>query len=317
MKRLLLILFISLTFLSLFAEVYTFKYFLFKHYFISTDLLIVLTLIVELYVLKDKDYNTFFLTISKLLFVPLAIIYFYLTYLNNSNYSNYVFSKYHVQPELILRPLVFSILIFLMIYLKQKKPLILDTVNVFKKKDHRIENSIIGLLFILLVSFGLTNFFKDFATLWPYLNPIPNHLISTYSQKYDYIMKIKYGNYYEYTQFVKNVVSDNSSLLLPPQQNPWQYEGNQRLARYFLYPRTLYSAHKKNLPKSVDFIEIAWGSTDFAPKGDETYGWPKNKIKAEKVYIYDFDTNDYKIYNEDYEPEKFLKPGVYGLIKTK
>jgi hypothetical protein len=141
MKRTLLTLFLVLTFLCLFLETYTFKYFLFKHYFISTDILIAITLAIELYALDSNDYKTVFLTISKLLFIPLAIVYFYLTYLNALNYPNFVFANYHIQPELILRPLVFSILVFLMFYIKQKKPLILNTVNVFKRKKYRIENS--------------------------------------------------------------------------------------------------------------------------------------------------------------------------------
>jgi hypothetical protein len=151
----------------------------------------------------------------------------------------------------------------------------------------------------------------------PYTVAIIRNINSNKEERFDFMMNMKYGNYYEYLNFVKSIADTQSSILLPPQKNPWQFEGNQRLARYFLYPRTLYSAHENNNPENVDYIEIAWGSTNFPPKGDDTYGWPRENINADKVYIYDFDSNKYQTYDEDYDPNKFLKPGVYGLIKTK
>ena len=130
-------------------------------------------------------------------------------------------------------------------------------------------------------------------------------------------MKVKYGYYYDYINFVKQIVPENSSILLPPQENPWQNEGNQRLSRYFLYPRTIYSAHESNLPEDISYIVIAWGSPDFSPKNGKSYGWPKERIEASKIYIYNFDTKSITEYSENYDPDKFMKPGIYGLIKTK
>lgn len=325
MKRLLIIIFLPLTIASLLIETYTFKYFLYKHYYINTDMLIVASLLLVVFVLYENRsknnilelVSNLLINTSRFLYLPLLIVYFYLTYLNNINYPNYIFSTYHVQPELILRPIIFSILLSVIIYLKNKKTFVLNLATFVSSKKNRTNNLILGLLILATITLGLNNLFLDFSTLMPYTVAIIKNIHSDKEERYDYMMNMKYGTYYEYLNFVKSVVETKSSILLPPQKNPWQFEGNQRLARYFLYPRTLYSAHEVNQPDKVDYIEIAWGSTDFPPKENDTYGWPKDKIEADMVYIYDFNTNKYQIYNEDYDPEKFLKPGVYGLIKTK
>jgi hypothetical protein len=172
-------------------------------------------------------------------------------------------------------------------------------------------------LISLIAIFGLTNFVTDVSDFLPNLILIVKTENLNKDTKYAYIMQAKYGYYYDYMEFVKTIVPENSSILIPPQINPWQFEGNQRLDRYFLYPRTLYSTGEVNLPGNYDYILIAWGNSAFPPDKGDLYGWPRFKIKAEDVYIYDINTKTFKVYQGDYDPEKYLKDGVYGLIKTK
>lgn len=325
MKRLFFVLLLTFTFLSLFVEVYTFKYFLIKHFFISTDVLIGLSLIFYYFILnqdgkEDRKYENVYKLITfvaKYSFIPLIFIYLLFSYLNVDRYPNYVFSTYHLQPDLLIRPIVFSVLLFAFGYVKNKAGVFKNSLAFLKSKKHRFSKVALICVVLLLTSFTLVNILRDQAVLMPYALWTVKNLNSPYENRYDYMMNIKYGYFYQYIKFIKSVVPENSSILLPPQKNPWQYEGNQRLSRFFLYPRTLYSAHEQKLPKDIEYIEIAWGSQDFKPDSDNEYGWPKEKIKASKVYIYDFKSQKYTVYEKDYDPKEFLKPGVYGIIKTK
>lgn len=325
MKRKIHLVFVLITFTALFVEVYTYKYFLFKHFLLSTDLLIGLTVILSFWILKDRPFKDSLITkfgkvilyLTKHLYVFLIPVYLYLMYLDSQYYSNYVFSNYHLQPNLLIRPIVFSVLLNIVDYLFNKLPYLLSNTSLLNKINIKSDIYYLTSISLIFAIFLINNLLLDASTLMPYVSAIIKNSNSSVDEKYEYMMTLKYGSYYKYVKLLKSIVPENSSLLLPPQKNPWQYEGNQRLTRNFLYPRILYSAHEPNLPDNIEFIEIIWGSTDFKPEFDNEYGWPKNRIDAEKIYIFDLEKGSTKIYYQNYDPEIFLTPGVYGLIKTK
>jgi hypothetical protein len=288
-------------------------------------LLVGLTVILSFWILKDRPFKDSLITkcgkvilyLVKHLYVLLIPVYLYLIYLDSQYYSNYVFSNYHLQPNLLIRPIVFSVLLYLVDYLSKKLPYLLSNTSFLNKTNTKRDVFYLISISLIFVIFLINNLLLDASTLMPYVSAMIKNSNSSVDQKYEYMMTLKYGSYYKYVKLLKSIMPENSSLLLPPQKNPWQYEGNQRLTRNFLYPRTLYSAHESNLPDNIEFIEIVWGSTDFKPDFDNEYGWPKNKIDAEKIYIFDLEKDSMKIYYQNYDPEIFLTPGVYGLIKTK
>lgn len=325
MKKLLFIFISCLTFFILILEVFTYKNILFKHFFISSDVLFVISLVLGWMVLNSQERGnklveflskyTFFTL--QYLFLPISVCYLYFIFLNINHYPNYVFSNYHLQPDLLIRPLLFSLSILLLSYIKKRSGMFTQTVNLIKDPKKQTENILLLVLILALFSYGVFNFMKDINSLSPYVVLSFKNFDKSEQQKRDVMMKTKYGYFYDYIKFVNKIVPSNSSILLPPQKNPWQNEGNQRLSRYFLYPRNIYSAHENNLPSNIEYIEIAWGSVDFPSKSETEYGWPKNKINAETVYIYNFESGKYTEYKGDYDPDKYLKPGVYGLIKTR
>ncbi len=325
MKKLLFIGTSVITLSILFLEVFTYKNILFKHFFISSDALFVISLFFTWTIInsnkngnKVMDLVTLYVfTFIKYLFIPISFFYIYFLFLNINNYPNYVFSIYHLQPDLLVRPLLFSLCISFLSYIKKHTSLFHKTLSFVKDPRKKYENLSVLVLVVTLFSYGVFNFTKNIDTLSPYVVLSFANFSKSNIEKTDVIMKVKYGYYYDYVKFVKQIVPENASILLPPQENPWQNEGNQRLTRYFLYPRTIYSAHESNLPEDISYIVIAWGSPDFPPKNGKSYGWPKERIEASKIYIYNFDTKGITEYSGDYDPDKFMKPGTYGLIKTK
>jgi len=325
MKKLLFIGTSVITLSILFLEVFTYKNILFKHFFVSSDVLFVVSLFFSWSIINTNksgnkiiDLGTLYVfTFIKYLFIPLSIFYIYFLLLNINHYPNYVFSIYHLQPDLIVRPILFSLCISFLSYIKMQTSLFHKTLSFVKEPRKKYENLCVLILVVTLFSYGVFNFTKNINTLSPYVFLSLKNFSKNSLEKMDIMMKIKYGYYYDYIKFVKQVVPENSSLLLPPQENPWQNEGNQRLTRYFLYPRIIYSAHESNLPQDISYIVIAWGSPDFPPKSGKSYGWPKERIEASKIYIYNFENKSVTEFSENYDPDKFMKPGTYGLIKTK
>lgn len=307
LKPLFLVLY-PVTLLSLLIESYTFKYFLYKHFYINSDILTAIVFVLIIFILRsprDKIIK-FYLLISSISVVVITAFYFFLTFIDDYNYQNYSFSKYHIQPDLLLRPIILG-LFFLVAYYIEKK------IKVFNRKKSFLSS----LLFVTVVIFGISNLFLDVSNLHQSLVTVIKTVNLKNSTKYSYIMRTQYGYYYDYIEFVKSIVPANASILLPPQKNPWQFEGNQRLDRFFLYPRTLYSTGEPDLPGTYDYILIAWGNSAFPPATGDSYGWPQYKVQAKEVYIYDINSNNYKIYKGDYDPKEYLKNDAYGLIKIK
>ncbi len=307
-------------------EIFTYKNFFFKHFYIHTDVLIGLAVISGMiFIAREERMKTTFL--NKMVFIltrgcyailALTIpLYVYFNLLNLINYPNYVFSKIHIQTDLIIRPIVLCLSLVILLYL-QKKHLV-SFYKLYKEKTWK--NYARYFLTIIIVGiialYTLVNLIVNAADIIPQTILMINNRNLTRQQKYEYVMVKNYGYFYNYMDFIKSVTPPDASILLPPQKNPWQLEGNQRLVRYFLFPRVLYSAHESNLPASFDYIMIAWGGDSFPPDNSNDYGWPKYPIEAKKIYLYDTSTKNYSVSNDNYDPNKFLKPGTYGLIETK
>lgn len=323
-----------ITFLGLLIESFKYKDFILKHFMISVDVLILLVFIggtiVAVFPKEKKDQHTYLIkkylvNYIKYLLLPLIVFFLYFNLQNALNYSNYVFSQYHVQPKLLLRPITLGIYLVTFLTIRDKLVTIFDPVKrpkvisyVIKHKSSGrayYQNILFMGLMMLVAVFAIYNLFIDVSGVLSNYAIIANKWTMREDEKYEYIMRSKYGYFFDYIMFVKKNTPENSTILLPPQQYPWQLEGNQRLVRSFLYPRTLYSAHEINFPDDFDYVLLTWGSDVFSSGKKSPYGWPKESLNAKEIYIYDANTDTYQVYFDKYEPAKFMKEGVYGLIK--
>ncbi len=315
LKALFVILF-PVTFSVLLVESITYKNVFLKYAGLSSDVLLGTELLLGIVVLIsiEKYKNT---ALDKIinLYIKLSffgtvtgyIAYFTMTIVDNLNYKNFIFSKYHIQPDLFLRP------ILLLLFLSVVTILIKKLLQKDKPIHYFLNISFVSLIMV----FGINNLVLDFTNLIPNVVTILKTARLNNDEMDKYAMHMKYGQYYDNLQIVKQIVAENESILLPPQKNPWQFEGNQRLDRYFLYPRTLYSSTEVSSLDNLNYILITWGSDVFPPAQGETYGWPNYKINSKEIYIFDATSETYKTYNGNYDPKIYLKSGVFGLIKIK
>lgn len=305
---------------SLLIESFKYKGFIFKHIYIHSDLLIVFTFISGVFFVlyPPKKSISFWKKRMLQLFryiylvlLPLALSsYFYFTFVEEMNYPNYVFTRYHIQPNLLLRVLM------LLVFLALMKPLKNYFLTIQGKKETYSNQDLYK---VILVFLTIMYFILNLSLFWKFVTPnvvdIARYFGASREDKLAVKMGQKYSYFYSYISLVKELTPANASILLPPQENPWQFEGNQRLVRYFLYPRTLYSAHESNILDNIDYIMLAWGSDRFPPVDPDNYGWPQQDIKSSEIYLFDLETKRIEYIKDNYSSDKYLRLGVYGLIK--
>lgn len=250
---------------------------------------------------KLNKINELVFKLNTFVFLGSLLIYLAMEWFEAGNFHNYVFSQIHVQPNNFLYLVILSGELFVVSKLIQQKK--------FSFKAS-IVNILLGAVLLFVFSEGSLRIIN--AATYSDL-----YIIRNLTASYDSKMTERWGIYYRYMQFVKNNTSENSSILIPPQETPWLSTGNGGLDRYFLYPRSLGNGGRDDLSnlKDYDYVMLAWGEWNNGTP--DSYGWPKIRIPAEEVVYFDPSTEKVSTAEGDYDPAKSSKIGVWGIIKVK
>lgn len=125
---------------------------------------------------------------------------------------------------------------------------------------------------------------------------------------------------YDYTMFIKDNTSPNSTILIPPQGYPWDKTGNVGYLRYLLFPRSLINGNEKDSSvdiNNVDYVLIDYGETNVSEYG-YTNVWPKFNINGE--YIIYWDPTTQRTWQDNSGVYKYSmndKNERWGIIKIK
>jgi hypothetical protein len=256
---------------------------------------------------KNKYVTHYLLDINALFFPGLVFVYYLLSLLESSNYPNYVFSVYHLTPNFFVYLIFFSSFLLIMKLLIVQKKAIIN----FVAKRSRKQSLLLGTIIFLLTLHFFTNVVPVFSKIVSSTGFIVKNPTLSYEQK----METKWGMIVPYSKFVNSITEPNSVIVVPPQLFPWGSSGNAGLMRYFLYPRSLKNGTLEDAfakEKNPDYVLIAKGAW---PTENLDYGWPKQDITAEKVYIWDKETKIVREYDGPYlwEDERFYQQ--WGVIK--
>jgi len=299
-----LVYFVLISYFLLFLESFTYHGFLKKHFYFDTLLFLILVIIYLLWfftVFKGKitEKLTLFLRIHKYFYIFLIAVFVLFQVVEQLTFPNFIFSKLHLIPTNLIFPLVLGTSLFFLgeygqIILKEKngKPIFLAVIL-----------SIIIPLFIFGIFYGSIllgmvlkeNFF------------ILTNLDISQADKF----RKEMGVVYDLTQLVSEKTEESARILIPPQISPYDMTGNVGFFRYFVYPRFPVNGGLNNLSLSgIDYVLIARGEAKGAAL--EFYNWPKEIVKAEKIFILR-ENGQVEEIRSDYVPEKF--EGRWGLIK--
>jgi len=205
-------------------------------------------------------------------------------------YPNYVFSHLHINPYTI------TPVILLLVFHSS----ILSETSILK-----------SILLSGLIYLGVTGAGKTLGLIGHTFVAIAKDPFISYSAK----MSNAYPGFYALTQTIKSLTPADATILIPPQGNPWETEGNSAMVRYFLYPRTVANLDPSTVSELADntYLVIAKGS--WKRIGDTDYGWPKVVVPAKKLWQIDQDGQILSTVARDYNPSTDVWD--WGLIEVK
>lgn len=273
-----------------------------KHIYIDSVFLVMITIFFAILLIGKKKtlLDRLIYRLNTIVFILSLLLYLALQILEAYHFRNYVFSTYHLQPNSLLYLVVLSFVIFLI--LKPRE----TNIDISNK---RMGVLIVTVSFFLLSIGGIVDIINNavYSDIYVFLH---------WNSSYDLKMTERWGIYYQYIQFVKNNTPENSTILVPPQELPWYSTGNVALDLYFLFPRTLGNGNFNNSIdlEKYDYVMLSWGEWNGVEK--DKYGWPKEKIKAEKIIYFDPKTKSVIEEKKDYDPGDTVS-GVWGIIRVK
>jgi|GEM_PF-4144392 len=275
---------------------------------ISINFFVVLSVIIitifRLIISKfNKKHVGIVFRLNKLIFYTLIFIFVILLFLEYLMYPNFVYSKFNLDLQGAVPVLFVSFYLWIIGFWKL-------SYTLDKKLPITIELLFYAICMILINSLNIT--FQDAMKKNVF---IIKHIKYNYFQK----MNEQWGLSYRYLMFVKANTEENSSIVIPPQTMIWYATGNAGIVRYFLYPRIIastgYTFGKFFDYYNYDYVLISWGEWPDGNKND--YGWPKEKINAEKIIYWDDATNLIKTEYKNYDPSDKENYKSWGIIKIK
>jgi hypothetical protein len=123
-----------------------------------------------------------------------------------------------------------------------------------------------------------------------------------------------YPGFYPAIMRVKQLTPDDATVLIPPQGNPWEIEGNSAMVAYFLYPRKVHNLDPQSIPSLGDNTYILISKGSWKRSGEVDYGWPKVKVNATKLWEIDQNGHTINAFSDNYDPQ--IHTWDWGLIEV-
>lgn len=314
---------IPLSLFFLLLESYTYLGFVHKHWLIDSRIvsfisIAALMLIVSrLHRQANKSNFTenlldFVFKIIVILTPILMITYLMMQTLEAKNYSNYIFSNYHINPDNFAYVVFYSLTISI-IY--SHKLLLMSATsnisnNILGGKWFRFDNIVIAVT-VLIIGYNLvtqaivvTNrIVKNSVYMITHIN----------LSDYDKLFKL-WGDYYGFVHSVSKVVGKAEVVILPPQVSPWLTIGNGGLTRYFIS-----NAEVKHFDfTNQDIIDCNCNYVVVSAGIDGKENWkifPDVELEYKKMWIYK-DKGLHLVSTDDiFNPNEYTGTSMFGFIE--
>lgn len=288
--------FLVVFFLYSLSESFTYYGFWFKHFGKLVYFLFFICFVSLLFFFRRFNSYIFANNFILVIVYTFTIFYVFLISLEKLVYPNFVFSHFHLHPDMLILPLTALVVIFFI---------------------NQVESTITGFLNFLIFFLLLQYILVDLSLL---KNENPVFVIKNLRLDYDEKMRLSVGKLpYDYAIFIKNNTPKESVILIPPQGFPWPQTGNGAYLRYFIYPRKLINGKEKEAGvdlSKVDFVLLDYGESNASEYGYTNY-WPKFDIPSE--YIIYWNPGSGEVIREDktlYRYDLNEKDKLWGLIKV-
>ncbi|EKD80070.1 MAG: hypothetical protein ACD_40C00213G0054 [uncultured bacterium] len=154
---------------------------------------------------------------------------------------------------------------------------------------------------------------KTSLSIYRELRNITSNPFLTYDQK----MSLTYPGFYPAMKEVVRLTPKDSTIIIPPQRNPWETEGHTGMVEYFIYPRQAINmgVDTKQLPQVEGKLYALIAKGSWERIGPVDYGWPKIPIQADHLWHIDTDHNVVTKIEQNYDPQ--INQWNWGLIEVK
>lgn len=290
------------------VEAFTYRGFINKHYLINSYIFVYLALFLGIYLMfsfgkKNNLVNSNIYRLNTVFFKMIFTSYLLLSLLDLLNYKNFVFSKFHIFPENLFIVCLLSLFVIL-------------SKNISFNKNSK-KREIWMFVFYIISAWALyINMTKINSMFIDQIRFMVRNPRASYDEK---MRRMLSEEFYDYILFIKTNTPDNSTILIPPQTNPWPQSGNVSYVRYFLYPRKIAQGKQFEAADynkiGIDYALLDWGEIEEESVGF-THGWPKFDIPSEEIILMR-DNNEVEILKENYIFKNFKDKKLWGLIKIK
>jgi len=306
--------------LSFTLETYFYSGFLKNHVWIP--ILITFTVGIAFFIYRNKIQKPdniskkYLNKVIKLFYFILFSVTVFLTISEKINYSNYVFSKYHLHLN-GLYLMVFVSTFYIVVFEEKFRKFEFRKFKLVRSKKRSILNlkkillsETQNLLILFVIVFVLIN---NFLSLFPDIDREFHLTLNNFFVNYDTKMIARWGDFYKYMLFIEKNIPENAVIYHPSDLQPYMDENNQEILRYFLYPRTLVSDDALNSEYNslhITHILIVGLPQPVSIGGIKYYSWPFSIIKNGKVFILGSDYDE----KEFYDPTNIKYQDERGII---
>lgn len=261
---------------------------------------------------KQKELDIL-LKINYLFFPFIFLIVFFLFQLERENYSNFVFSTFHVHINTLIKVMTISGFLFVIHLVEEfflsksglKKKLKIS--NFMKGLD--IKKTVFFLVMVLAVS---SQIYQAYGRLIVYGAKTLRYSFSTFEDK----KGIVFGDPYIVFKFISENIPPESIVAVAPQSIEGII-GNIGFARYFLHPIYLFHPieHKKNI-LDVDYVIVTSNLTSV--EDGTFFTWPEESFPVSEGIMIDKDTKIVSSYDlEEYDSKNEIFHNKVAVLKVK
>ncbi len=261
---------------------------------------------------KQKELEVL-LKINYLVFPFIFLIVFFLFQLERENYSNFVFSNFHIHINTLVKVMTLSGLLFSIHLIEE---FFLSKSGTLKKlkitnfmKSLNIKKTVFFLVMVLAVS---SQIFKGYGRLIVYSAKTLRYSFSSFEDK----KGIVFGDPYIYFNFISDNIPPESIVAVAPQSIEGII-GNIGFARYFLHPIYLFHPieHKKNI-LDVDYVIVTSNLTSV--EAGTFFTWPEESFPVSEGIMIDKDTKIVSTYDlDEYDSKNEIFHNKVAVLKVK
>lgn len=190
-------------------------------------------------------------------------------------------------------------------------------IHIKKVKINKVKLRYVLLFYFLVVYILAQQLIFVFSAISKKIVRMYSTVQIPYGQRWEQVMggRFSFGWMKTYSEFVNEQSPDDSVLLIPNREAPWEMEGNPHYLRWFIYPRGMVQMFESTeIPADADYALLTYGVFGYKKETFPNFFISREKID-EIIFVNQNTLEVTRKENIDFRPEEY--ENVWGLIKLR